>query len=195
MPKASINKCMIHYQQLGKGRNLVLVHGLLGNLAFWYFSVLPQLVEGFRVCVYDMRGHGRSEMSQSGYSSADMAEDLRGLMDHLGMEQAHVVGHSFGGAVALHYAANCPERVLSLTLADAWIPGLQPSFPRRDSSYWKLYRLRLQRAGICIPEGLPLVAYGIFDELGRGRGQLLVQLLLRRLQDSANLQLNTGWSW
>jgi pimeloyl-ACP methyl ester carboxylesterase len=172
MPTARINGCTTHYQQIGKGRDLILIHGLLGNLAFWYFSVLPELLQDFRVCLYDMRGHGRSEMSRTGYRSIDLAEDLAGLMEHLGIEQAHVVGHSFGGAVALHFAANCPERVLSLTLADAWVPALQRSFSRRNSAYWKLRRLRLQRAGILIPETLPLVAYAIFDELARSRGQL-----------------------
>jgi pimeloyl-ACP methyl ester carboxylesterase len=167
VPRVKINGCMIHYQQLGEGRDLVLIHGLLGNLAFWYFSVLPELLRDFRVCLYDMRGHGRSEMPRSGYCSAEMAEDLRCLLEHLGIEQAHVAGHSFGGAVALHYAAHYPERVLSLTLADAWIPGLQRPF-RRQSPSWKLQRQRLQRAGVHMPEALPLVAYGIFDELGRG---------------------------
>lgn len=168
MPRIRINGSMLHYQQLGEGRNLVLIHGLLGNLAFWYFSVLPELLRDFRVCLYDMRGHGRSDMPRSGYRSAEMAEDLRGLLDHLGIEHAHVAGHSFGGAVALHYAAHYPQRVLSLTLADAWIPALQRPF-RRQSATWKLQRRRLQQAGVLMPEALPLVAYGIFDELRRSR--------------------------
>ena len=167
MPTAKINGCTLHYQQLGRGRDLVLIHGLLGNLAFWYFSVLPQLLGDFRVTLYDMRGHGRSEMVPRGYRTMEMAEDLRGLLDHLGIEQAHLVGHSFGGAVALHYAANCPERTLSLTLADAWVPGLQRSFPPRNARIWARRRLKLRRAGFVIPEGLPIVAYSIFQELGR----------------------------
>jgi pimeloyl-ACP methyl ester carboxylesterase len=158
----------MHYQQLGEGRDLVLVHGLLGNLAFWYFSILPQLVHDFRVCLYDMRGHGRSEMPHSGYCSAAMAEDLRGLLEHLRIKRAHIVGHSFGGAVALHFAAHYPERVISLALADPWIPGLQRPF-RRQSASWKLKRQRLLDAGVEMPETLPLVAYGIFEELARGR--------------------------
>jgi pimeloyl-ACP methyl ester carboxylesterase len=195
MPKVRINGCMIHYQQMGEGHDLVLIHGLLGNLAFWYFSVLPLLMQDFRVCVYDMRGHGQSEMPQSGYRSADMAEDLRGLLDHLSIEQAHIAGHSFGGAVALHYATHYPERVLSLTLADAWVPGLQSPFPRRGSAYWKLWRLRLQRAGVLLPEALPIVAYAIFDELSRnptpqGYGGLAH---LRRLPDFSK-SVSKHWS-
>jgi len=166
VPKAKINGCAMHYQQLGEGGDLVLVHGLLGNLAFWYSSVLPELVHDFRVCVYDLRGHGKSEMPRQGYCSAEMAEDLRGLLEHLRIERAHIVGHSFGGAVALHFTAHYPERVLSLTLADPWIPGLQHPF-RHHSPAWKLQRLRLRQAGVQMPEALPLVAYGIFEELSR----------------------------
>jgi pimeloyl-ACP methyl ester carboxylesterase len=167
LPTAKINGCTLHYQQLGRGRDLVLIHGLLGNLAFWYFSVLPQLLRDFRVTLYDLRGHGRSEIVPRGYRTTEMAEDLRGLVDHLGIERAHLVGHSFGGAVAMHYAANCPDRALSLTLADAWVPGLQRSFPPRNSRIWALQRLKLRRAGFLIPDGLPIVAYGIFEELSR----------------------------
>jgi pimeloyl-ACP methyl ester carboxylesterase len=170
VPRAKINGCLMHYQQLGEGSDLVLVHGLLGNIAFWYFSVLPQLVHDFRVCLYDMRGHGRSERPCHGYCSAEMAEDLRALLEHLGIERAHIVGHSFGGAVALHYTAHYPQRVLSLTLADPWIPGLQHPF-RRQSPSWKLRRERLHRSGVEMPEALPLVAYGIFEELSRDRGE------------------------
>lgn len=162
-----MNGCTLHYQQLGKGPDLVLIHGLLGNLAFWYFSVLPQLIRDFRVTVYDLRGHGRSEMVPRGYRTVDMAEDLRGLLDHLDVEQAHLVGHSFGGAVALHYAANCPRRAQSLTLADAWVPALQPSFPPRNSRVWAPQRLKLRRAGFLISDRLPVVAYPILEDLSR----------------------------
>jgi pimeloyl-ACP methyl ester carboxylesterase len=121
----------------------------------------------FRVTLYDLRGHGRSEMVPRGYRTTDMADDLRGLLDHLGIERAHLVGHSFGGAVALHYAANFPQRAQSLTLADAWVPGLQPSFPSPNSPIWAIQRRKLREAGFLIPERLPIVAYGIFEERSR----------------------------
>lgn len=167
MPTARINGCTIHYQQLGQGPDLVLIHGLLGNLAFWYFSVVPHLVQSFRVSIYDLRGHGRSEMPTEGYCSAKMAEDLRGLLEHLGVDRAHVAAHSFGGAIALHYAAHYPERVLSLTLADVWIPGLQRPLPKAGSTLWKMRRMKLKQAGVSLPDGLPVVAYYIFEEAVR----------------------------
>lgn len=129
MPRATVNDVSIHYQQAGHGPDLVMIHGLFGNLAFWYLSVLPALVRDFRVTLYDLRGHGYSDMPRSGYTSSHMAADLKELLDHLGVKQAHLVGHSFGGAVALHFAVLHPIHVLSLTLADARVPSLQPALP------------------------------------------------------------------
>ncbi len=133
MPKARVNDCLIHYRQAGRGRDLVFIHGLFGNMALWYFSILPPLTSHFRLCLYDMRGHGRSEIRERGYTSSNMADDLRGLLRHLGIAQAHLAGYSFGGAVALHCATHYPETVLSLTLVDAWIPCFQQPFPRRNA--------------------------------------------------------------
>ena len=81
MPKAKINGLTVHYQQMGLGPDLVMIHGLFANLAFWYLSVLPALARNFRVTVYDLRGHGYSDMPQRGYTSFDMAADLHALLD------------------------------------------------------------------------------------------------------------------
>jgi pimeloyl-ACP methyl ester carboxylesterase len=144
--KARINGCVIHYEQVGSGRDLVFIHGLLGNMTFWSCSLLPELMKDFRVCLYDLRGHGLSEAQNSGYTSSNMAEDLRGLLQYLGIGQAHLVGYSFGGAVALHCAARYPEEIPSLTLVDAWIPCFQQPFPLRDAFLAKLRRLEARSA-------------------------------------------------
>jgi pimeloyl-ACP methyl ester carboxylesterase len=163
----------MHYQQAGpdRGPQLVLVHGLFSNLAFWYLGAVPRLAQDFRVTAYDLRGHGRSEMPRRGYRTADLAADLTGLLDHLGSERAHVVGHSFGGAVALHFAALHPERVLSVTQADAQIPSLQPALPPRGALPYRRAVARLARDGIAVPPQAPRVAYGFFEELARLRGR------------------------
>jgi pimeloyl-ACP methyl ester carboxylesterase len=167
MPKAKVEGVSLHYQQMGQGRDLVLIHWLFSNLAFWYFSVLPALARDFRVTVYDLRGHGYSETTPNGYTSADMAADLHALLNHLGIGSAHIVGHSFGGAVALHYAVLYPERVDSRTLADAQVPGLQPALPPRSAARLRLLKRKLQRAGIEVPDEIPRVAYTFLDDLAR----------------------------
>lgn len=126
MPITQVNGVGIHYERAGQGPDVVLVHGLAANMAFWYLAAFPALRRDFRVTAYDLRGHGRSTMPASGYASADMATDLAGLLAHLAVNRAHLVGHSFGAAVAVHLAILQPERVASLTLADPVIPALLP---------------------------------------------------------------------
>lgn len=167
MPRATLNGITLHYQQAGEGPDLVMVHGLLANLAFWYLSVLAELSRAFRVTVYDLRGHGYSEMPPSGYTPAALAGDLGALLDHLQVQRAHVVGHSFGGSVALHFAAEHPQRVSSLVLADARVPGLQPPLAARGAPPWRRRRARLRRIGVDVPADLPRAAYPFVEELAR----------------------------
>ncbi len=68
--------------------DLVMVHGLATNLAFWYLQMAPELNRDYRVTLYDLRGHGRSERTESGYAAADLATDLQKLLDHLEIDHA-----------------------------------------------------------------------------------------------------------
>lgn len=121
------NGAQIAYQQWGDGPDVVLLHGLAANRAFWFASHAQALVEaGFRVTIYDLRGHGYSTMSTTGYSATALAHDLRDLLDALHIRHAHLVGHSYGGGVALEFAVEHPERVESLCLFDSRINRLQP---------------------------------------------------------------------
>jgi pimeloyl-ACP methyl ester carboxylesterase len=169
MPRARIGDLLVHYQQMGRGPDLVMIHGLFANLAFWYLSVAPALARSFRVTVYDLRGHGYSSVPGSGYTSSHQAADLHGLLDHLDIEQAHVVGHSFGGAIGLHYAVLHPERVRSLALADARVPSLERALPSPGARQWKVRRNRLRRSGVDVSEDVPHVAYDFLEELARLR--------------------------
>src|SRR5579871_6752921 len=90
--KACINGVEIHYEMAGSGPHLFLLHGLMGSLADWRPCVVPLLTDQFTVLTCDLRGHGDSDMPPSGYTSADMAADLAGLMDHVGAERADLVG-------------------------------------------------------------------------------------------------------
>lgn len=163
MPRATLGDLTVHYQQVGSGPDLVLIHGLFANLAFWYLTVVPMLAGSFRVTVYDLRGHGLTQRLPAGYRAADLAEDLRRLLDHLRIKCAHLVGHSFGGAVALAFAISNPARTRSLTLADAWIPTLQPwpGRPRR----WAALQARLMASGIQVGHDMPKVLQGFLAEL------------------------------
>ena len=148
MAKVLANGVILNYNQAGDGPNIVLVHGLGANSAFWYFNTMPALRKEFRVTAYDLRGHGYSEMPRSGYTSADMAHDLGDLLNHLDIDHAHLVGHSFGGAIALHCAALMPERVRSVVVADGRIRALQPRQKVADWPFWKRWRSGLGELGL-----------------------------------------------
>ena len=78
MPKFIVNGIQLHYLQVGKGPDVVLLHGLGGNLAVWFLHLVDQLRDAFRITAYDLRGHGKSDMPPEGYTTAHMAEDLAG---------------------------------------------------------------------------------------------------------------------
>ncbi len=165
MPRVQLRNHKVHYQQTGQGPDVVLIHGLSCNIAFWWFHVAEHLAHSHRVTAIDLRGHGFSGMTDTGYRAIDLAGDVAALLDTLEVTGANVVGHSFGGAVAAALAAERPDLVAELTLADAWLPSLQPVPPLQGVSEWSATRARAQIRGIEIDAHLPLVVRGLFSEL------------------------------
>lgn len=165
MPIARVNGYRMNFRQAGQGEDLILIHGLAANHAFWNLVLLLPLAREYRVTVCDLRGHGYSDMPLSGYTSANMATDVFALMDHLEIERAHLVGHSFGGVVALHGAVTCPQRVASLTLADSRVRALQPHQRLRDWPNWRQAQDDLRELGISIDENAENVGLCLLEKL------------------------------
>lgn len=115
MPFADVNGIRLHYRVHGKGEPLVLVAGWGTDLRAWVFQLLS-FVRDFRVVVFDNRGVGRSDKPEGPYSIAQMAADVVGLMDHLDIPAAHVLGLSMGGMIAQELAITYPRRVMKLVL-------------------------------------------------------------------------------
>lgn len=126
MSEVVVNGCRHAYQQLGDGPDLVFVHGLAASRAFWFAQYAVPLARRFRVTLYDLRGHGYSERTPSGYSATALAHDLSGLLDSLGIARCALVGHSYGGGVALEMACDQPRRVSRLCIMDTKVNVLQP---------------------------------------------------------------------
>jgi 3-oxoadipate enol-lactonase len=140
MPEVVVNGTRLHYQQHGSaGPDVVLLHAVTSNLAVWLFTgLVDALAADHRVTSFDFRGHGASERPATGYTSANMADDLAGLHRELGLGPTYLVGHSFGGVVGLHAAVLHPERVAGVILSDSFFPGLkeiEPNFGR--ASVWE----------------------------------------------------------
>ena len=107
-----------HYRDWkGEGQGIVLVHGLASNCRIWDL-VAPKLSEGFRVAALDQRGHGESFKPDAGYDFSSVVSDLHGFIEGLGMSRPVIVGHSWGGDVALEYAVTYPDDVRGLCFVD-----------------------------------------------------------------------------
>ena len=109
----------VYYEEHGSGEPLFLVSGLGGAAAYWKPN-LPALAAKYRVIVHDHRGAGQSAHSRIRYSVEQMTDDLVGLMDHLKIGRAHLVGHSTGGAIGQTLAITRPERLAKLILFATW---------------------------------------------------------------------------
>lgn len=140
MPRLSIGDAELYYEERGDGPPLLLVPGLSGLGAFWSHQV-ADLARDFRVIVHDHRGTGQSTPSRIRYSVDQMTEDVLRLMDGLGLEAAHVAGHSTGGAIGQTLVQDHPARVRSLVLSATWAGP--DAFFRRAFAVRKEVLLRL----------------------------------------------------
>jgi pimeloyl-ACP methyl ester carboxylesterase len=132
MPFLQLPDVRLSFMRLGPphraangAQEIVFLHGLAASLAFWYLQIAARFAATSPILLFDLRGHGRSSSPASGYTPDAMADDLHALLDHVGVAEAHLVGHSFGGSVALHFACRYPRRVKSLTLADVRLRTVQ----------------------------------------------------------------------
>lgn len=196
------------YQQMGSGPDVVLVHGLASNRAFWYANHAQWLVQaGYRVTLYDLRGHGYSGMPETGYSATALAADLAHLIDTLELGPVLLIGHSYGGGVALEYAAQHPHKVAGLALLDTRVNRLQPqqwlhegpalspleqAVMQATPAEWDgetqvglRYLEALARATVA---GIPLPSMGHWTPFGQGRGGLRSAKQFVRMLDMTEAQ-------
>ncbi|NOU99757.1 alpha/beta fold hydrolase [Paenibacillus sp. LMG 31457] len=111
MPFANLSGTILNYEISGTGTPIVFVHSpLLTSEVFFYQK--KQLAQHFQVITFDIRGHGSSKASESPVSIPLVAEDIRMLLDHVGIEKAFLCGYSTGGMVVLEALLEHPERFL-----------------------------------------------------------------------------------
>jgi pimeloyl-ACP methyl ester carboxylesterase len=141
----------LHYQEIGEGPDVVMIHGLTGNLAVWHLNIVPRLVNRFRTLTYDLRGHGYSDVPPTGYSPDQMAADLLELLDALELERPSLVGHSFGADIALYFAYHYPERANDVIAIEAALPAMIYLRSRDDWKGWDYWSEVLERSGHPVP--------------------------------------------
>jgi len=118
MTFAAVGETDIWYEQTGQGVPLVLITGLGGTTAFWQ-KAEGLLGDRFRLITLDNRGSGRTKYAGP-FTVPDLANDLAGLLDCLGLCSVHVLGWSLGSHIALDFAARYPKQIRSLTLVSAY---------------------------------------------------------------------------
>jgi pimeloyl-ACP methyl ester carboxylesterase len=108
----------LYYEETGVGRPVVFVHEYAGDYRSWETQV-RQLSRQYRCVSFSQRGYPPSDVPAEGerYSQDIVRDDVKAVMDHLRIEQAHIVGHSMGAYTALHVGLQFPQRCLSLTAA------------------------------------------------------------------------------
>jgi len=143
-----------------------MVHGLATNMAFWYFHYAAVFARRYRVTVYDLRGHGRSEMPAGGYTPQNLARDLEGLLKDLAIPRAHFLAHSFGGVIALNLARIAPERVVSMVLADTHISAARGT-AGQVWDYGAGIQAVLDEAGITLDTRDAYFGYRLLTEVAR----------------------------
>ena len=127
MPHAPINGINIYYESHGEGYPLVWSHEFAGDYRSWE----PQVrffTRRYRVITYNARGYPPSDVptDESAYTQDQAVEDLRGLLEHLGIERAHVGGLSMGGNVALNFGLKHPDMARSLVVAGTGTGSTDP---------------------------------------------------------------------
>ena len=148
----------LRYLDLGSGGGppVVFIHGFGADLNSWMF-IQPALAERHRTVAFDLPGHGGSTKALKGpVDGSGFAADIDRALAGLGIDRAHLVGHSMGGGIALHFALRRPERVASLTLVAsaclgaeinaAFIDGFVKMERRRDAQ--EVLRLLVHDPGL-----------------------------------------------
>ena len=113
--KVEVNGVNLWYRISGEGEPVAQIHGA-GFGHFNFDPATPELSKHFKVIDYDMRGYGQSDRPLQHYDMEVWADDLAGLMDALGIEEAHVHGTSMGGMIAIAFAGKYPERTTSVVI-------------------------------------------------------------------------------
>lgn len=117
---ANVNCTRLYYEMAGVGHPLVLIHGNTLDIRMWDDQFEP-FARQYQVIRYDMRGYGRSSLpTGEPYAPAD---DLMALLRHLGLTQAHILGLSRGGLVAIDFALTYPEATDTLIVVDTGLRG------------------------------------------------------------------------
>lgn len=131
---ADVNGLKMYYEVYGQGKPIVLLHGSFMNIPLNWSHIIPLLADDRKVIVAEMQAHGRTKDIPREFGYEGMADDVSGLLKHLKIDSADILGYSMGGGIAFQFAVRHPEQlrrlvVLSGTYAhDGWWPEVEASY-------------------------------------------------------------------
>ncbi|XYI03783.1 alpha/beta fold hydrolase [Sorangium sp. So ce1128] len=140
---ADVNGLKMYYEVHGKGKPIVLLHGSFMNIPMNWAHIIPSLARSRQVIVAEMQGHGRTRDVPREFSYEGMADDVSGLLKHLRIVSADVLGYSMGGGVAFQVAIRHPEQVRRIVILsgayahDGWWPDAEASFATMNADMFK----------------------------------------------------------
>lgn len=140
---APVNGLQLYYEVYGKGKPIVLIHGSYMNIPLNWSHIVPLLAKDRKVIVAEMQGHGRTKDTDRKFSYENMADDVSGLLKHLKIEKADILGYSMGGGVAFQVTVRHPKKVrrlvvLSGTYAhDGWWADVEAMYPTISADMFK----------------------------------------------------------
>jgi pimeloyl-ACP methyl ester carboxylesterase len=140
---ADVNGLKLYYEVYGTGKPLVLLHGSYMNIPMNWGQAIPLLTKSRQVIAAEMQGHGRTRDVPRDFSYEAMADDVSGLLGHLDIESADVLGYSMGGGIAFQLAIRHPARVRRLVILsgayahDGWWPDAEAAFATINAEAFK----------------------------------------------------------
>ncbi|CAM3162542.1 alpha/beta hydrolase [Chryseobacterium flavum] len=139
---AEVNGLKMYYEVYGEGKPLVLLHGAYMTIPLNWSEIIP-MFKGRKIIVAEMQGHGRTRDIDRKISYEAMADDVSGLLKHLKIDRADILGYSMGGGIAFQLAVRHPEQVRRLIVLsgsyahDGWWPDVETSFSTINAEVFK----------------------------------------------------------
>lgn len=140
---ADVNGLKMYYEVYGSGKPILLLHGSFMNIPLNWSQFIPLMAKDRKVIVAEMQGHGRTKDISREFSYEGMADDASGLLKHLKIDSADILGYSMGGGVAFQLAVRHPEQVRRLVVLsgtythDGWWPDVEAMFATITADMFK----------------------------------------------------------